>query len=498
VVSDSDAATVSDTLRLPTTAVQGNSRLGLGRRINIPFLLLSADVAALALSLVAAAATAALASRLLFHMPFGGFQSVHLPLRLATWLILFSAICAWFFATGHYTIRRPLRDEVPRVIGAMVLALLVDGFVQFAAKADFSRGWLMSLWFFAILCIPLCRLAARSLLDWIGAWRLDALVLGSGTHRFEVVSGLQGNRYLGYRFHLDDQGHWFSATDRHELAGHLKTCMQRNAAKTLVLVPSIEEFDRIDRLVDVLNFNLVPYMLVPPIHRLPLAGLDTQALLSSDAVLMTVRSGLLSPVSRVLKRTFDIVAASALVVFFTPLLLLLAGLIVLDGGAVTYSHCRVGRAGVPFGCRKFRTMVPDSDAVLKRVLAENPALREEWEASFKLKDDPRVTWIGKHLRKYSLDELPQLLNVIGGTMSLVGPRPVVADELERFYGDDALYYKLVRPGITGLWQISGRSDVGYERRVHLDAWYVRNWNLWDDVLILLGTLPSVIRSKGAY
>jgi undecaprenyl-phosphate galactose phosphotransferase len=106
--------------------------------------------------------------------------------------------------------------------------------------------------------------------------------------------------------------------------------------------------------------------------------------------------------------------------------------------------------------------------------------------------------VGRFLRKTSLDELPQLFNVIAGTMSLVGPRPVVASELDDFYGEDALYYRLVLPGITGLWQISGRSDTGYNRRVHLDAWYVRNWSLWSDILILLGTLPSVLRSRGAY
>ena len=143
-------------------------------------------------------------------------------------------------------------------------------------------------------------------------------------------------------------------------------------------------------------------------------------------------------------------------------------------------------------------MVPDASSVLQKLLDGNPALNAEWLSTFKLKNDPRVTPVGGFLRKTSLDELPQIFNVIAGTMSLVGPRPVVASELDEFYGEDALYYRLVLPGITGLWQISGRSDTGYSRRVHLDAWYVRNWSLWSDILILLGTLPSVLRSRGAY
>jgi undecaprenyl-phosphate galactose phosphotransferase len=150
-----------------------------------------------------------------------------------------------------------------------------------------------------------------------------------------------------------------------------------------------------------------------------------------------------------------------------------------------------------FGCLKFRTMVPDADGVLRRLLEVDPRARAEWERDFKLKDDPRITPIGDFLRRTSLDELPQLWNVLKGEMSLVGPRPIIEEEVER-YGDQVGYYLETRPGITGLWQISGRNNIGYDDRVALDSWYVRNWSIWYDLVILVKTIAVVLRGKGAY
>ncbi|PLP17338.1 UDP-phosphate galactose phosphotransferase, partial [Klebsiella pneumoniae] len=143
----------------------------------------------------------------------------------------------------------------------------------------------------------------------------------------------------------------------------------------------------------------------------------------------------------------------------------------------------IGKNGKPFKCLKFRSMVINSKEVLEELLQSDPQAKAEWDATFKLKDDPRVTSIGKFLRKTSLDELPQLFNVLRGEMSLVGPRPIINAELER-YSEEVDYYLLGKPGMTGLWQVSGRSDVDYETRVYLDAWYVKNWSMWNDIAIL--------------
>lgn len=169
-----------------------------------------------------------------------------------------------------------------------------------------------------------------------------------------------------------------------------------------------------------------------------------------------------------------------------------------DPGPLIFAHKRIGKNGKPFSCYKFRTMVVNSDEILARYLADNPQAKEEWENNFKLKDDPRVTSIGKFLRKSSLDELPQIFNVLKGEMSLVGPRPVVQEELNRYYLDATREYCSVRPGITGLWQVSGRNDVSYSERVAMDICYVREHSLWMDIVILYKTIGVVLGKKGAY
>jgi undecaprenyl-phosphate galactose phosphotransferase len=217
---------------------------------------------------------------------------------------------------------------------------------------------------------------------------------------------------------------------------------------------------------------------------------------SREILALRVRNNLARPWPQLVKRAFDLAAGSALLVAVAPLAAAVALKVRLaDGGPAVFAHARVGRGGRPFRCYKFRTMVPNAAEALAELLASDPGARAEWERDRKLRRDPRVTPIGRFLRRTSLDELPQLWNVVKGEMSLVGPRPVVPDELERHYGPAKAYYLQVRPGLTGLWQVSGRNDVGYERRVALDTWYVRNWTLWHDLLILCRTL-LVVPGKG--
>lgn len=196
------------------------------------------------------------------------------------------------------------------------------------------------------------------------------------------------------------------------------------------------------------------------------------------------------------KRLFDIVGALALAVVFSPLLLVVALALVSDRGPILYSHPRTGRHGRTFGCLKFRTMVPNAEQVLRDLLQSNSALRLEWLRDHKLRNDPRVTAVGRFLRRTSLDELPQLWNVLKGDMSLVGPRPVVREEWAR-YGRRLDTYLSTKPGVTGLWQVMGRSDASYRRRVALDSYYVRNGSMLMDVLIVLRTVTVVLRGRGA-
>ncbi|MGF6597554.1 Undecaprenyl-phosphate galactose phosphotransferase WbaP [Paraburkholderia sp. GAS448] len=198
------------------------------------------------------------------------------------------------------------------------------------------------------------------------------------------------------------------------------------------------------------------------------------------------------------KRAFDFTAALMLLIVLSPLLAMIAWFVMRDGGPCVFGHTRVGNGGVKFKCLKFRSMVVNADAVLKELLASDPQARAEWERDFKLKKDIRITKIGHFIRHTSLDELPQLWNVVRGEMSLVGPRPVIEKELERYYGDGAAYYLMAKPGITGLWQVSGRNDIDYATRVSLDVSYVTNWSFSNDILILLKTVVVVLRGRGAY
>jgi len=219
---------------------------------------------------------------------------------------------------------------------------------------------------------------------------------------------------------------------------------------------------------------------------------------ATSAFFSAVESDVFPPTGGILKRVFDVSAALTALVLISPLFLLLMLLVKFsDRGPAFYGHRRVGHSGKSFRCLKFRTMVVDGDKVLQSYLHANPKGMEEWRATRKLQNDPRVTLVGAVLRKLSLDELPQLINIIRGEMSVVGPRPVVEDELE-LYETAAIYYLQSRPGLTGLWQVSGRNDVSYASRVAFDTHYVKNWSLGSDMMIIAKTIPAVCLSRGSY
>jgi undecaprenyl-phosphate galactose phosphotransferase len=201
-----------------------------------------------------------------------------------------------------------------------------------------------------------------------------------------------------------------------------------------------------------------------------------------------------------IKRLFDILFSSSILLFGLPIFLFIGLLIYLTfPGKIIYAHQRIGRGGKPFLCYKFRTMYPNADQRLKDILNTDPLLKKEWEQSYKLKKDPRVTPLGSFLRKTSLDELPQFWNVLKGDLSIVGPRPVVQEEVNKYLGLKASKILSIRPGLTGPWQVSGRSDVDcYQKRIELDEYYVDNQSLLLDLTLVIKTIPVMLSSKGAY
>lgn len=200
-----------------------------------------------------------------------------------------------------------------------------------------------------------------------------------------------------------------------------------------------------------------------------------------------------------IKRFFDIFLSVAILFLVSPILIFIAIAIrVSSRGSIVYAHERIGRGGRPFHCYKFRTMHKDADKLLQAYLHNSPELQVEWQQNHKLKSDPRITPIGRILRKLSLDEFPQFWNVIKGDMSIVGPRPMVKEEIEKKVGSKAAKILSVRPGLTGIWQTSGRSNTSYIRRVQLDELYVEHRSLWMDIKLVLKTVPAMLTSRGAY
>lgn len=216
-----------------------------------------------------------------------------------------------------------------------------------------------------------------------------------------------------------------------------------------------------------------------------------------DVVMLhdTNRLNLLLP--RFLKRSFDLAVSATALVLLSPVFIVAALCVRSDGGPALFAQARVGKNGKKFQCYKFRSMRVDAEEYLDKYLTEHPEDQEEWNKYQKLKKDVRVTSVGNFIRRTSIDELPQLFNVLKGDMSLVGPRPIMPGQ-EEFYGDDFVYYESVRPGITGPWQVSGRNRLTFSERVMLESCYARNWSLWMDIVILLKTVPALLKSEQAF
>jgi len=429
--------------------------------------------------------------------------------RILIYLGLGMACLVWFRQLGHYGRRRPFWQEIGDIMGVVLIMAMVDAALVFLTKTNFSRLWWITNWSLVALLVPMARFAVKRFLIASGSWVRPTVIVGSGPNAIDAADALASEPLLGFdivafirppgkedceRRHLDIEDRRYpvldAATPPHLLPAHL-------GRPHVVVALEMGEMARCGSFVERLNLHYGDVDIVSPMRGLPLARTRVTHFFSHDVLALRVYNNLARPWPRLVKRTFDLVATVLLLILVAPLFALLSWQVARTGQPVFYGHERIGRGGRPFRCLKFRTMVPDAERVLADYLERHPELREEWKRDHKLRDDPRITMIGAWLRRTSLDELPQLLNVLRGDMSLVGPRPVVAEELER-YGENVVYYLGSTPGLTGLWQVSGRNDLDYRRRVHLDCWYVKNWSLWCDLIILFKTPRAVLRGHGAY
>ena len=414
--------------------------------------------------------------------------------RVVSYVAIASGCLLWFQHKGHYRVRVNFWQELKNVSCTLCVAMMVNGFFQFATKNDFSRLWMMSGWVFAAISIVLFRGLYRITLRRQGLWAVPTLLVGGGATAEDTRSVLDIEKGMGFTIvaQISDLPSAFMRAGR----SWEKLCRMHGADYVMIALDG-REMDDAEKPVAQLMRENVPFSVSPPRRHLPVLDMVPQYFFNSDVKLLTHNSGLEQPLPRLMKRVFDILISGAVLIAISPVMLLLAYMTKRDGGPVFFGHERIGKNGTVFHCLKFRSMIINAQEVLEKHLAENEDVRAEWEANQKLKHDPRITRFGQFMRSSSLDELPQLINVLRGEMSLVGPRPIVTAEVSKYDHDIAHYYR-VSPGITGLWQVSGRNDVSYSQRVHMDSWYVRNWSLWHDIAILCKTVPALLKRSGAY
>ncbi|MBE5215349.1 undecaprenyl-phosphate galactose phosphotransferase WbaP [Pectobacterium quasiaquaticum] len=426
-----------------------------------------------------------------------------MPFRLLSHFIL-SIICvAWFWIRlRHYSYRKPFWFELKEILRTLLIFAVLDLALVAFSKWQFSRHIWVLTWGIALLLVPLFRTLIKKVLIHYGLWSKKTIIIGDGKNAQDAYEALKSEDLLGFEI----------------------TAIVSTGKKILSKVPGANILYLEDELWEINNTKDIQYIIaleyeeqalrdewlknlakhrcrsvsvVPTLRGVPLYGTDMSFIFSHEVILLRVNNNLAKRTSRFCKRAFDIFGSASIILCLSPVLLLLSFLVAKDGGPAIYGHERVGRGGRKFKCLKFRSMVTNSQEVLATLLATDPNAKLEWDKDFKLKDDPRITSIGKFIRKTSLDELPQLFNVLKGEMSLVGPRPIIEEELER-YAEEVDYYLMAKPGMTGLWQVSGRNDVDYDTRVYFDSWYVKNWSLWNDIAILFKTINVVLRRSGAY
>jgi Undecaprenyl-phosphate galactose phosphotransferase WbaP len=391
-------------------------------------------------------------------------------------------------------------DALARSVRAAAAAGLLVGFATylFPAALPLPKAAVVVAGLATVFMAPLARRAAIHLLRALRLWGRPVVLIGTGPAAAAVARHLHIDPSIGLRpvAAFGDEAAW----DVHDipLRGHVDDVWEfiaREGVRHAIITPDASHHLGYDEVLLRASRHLRYVQFLPEIPGLPAISFAAAPLGTSLA--LETRIELASSLNRVVKRLLDVVGALTLTIALTPLLLVVAAWIRIDSrGPVLYLSQRVGRSGRPFRCIKFRTMSLDAERDLEHLMARLPDVREEYQRFHKLRDDPRVTRAGRTLRRFSIDELPQLVNVLIGDMSLVGPRPYLVREIELMGSERDLVF-LARPGMTGYWQVAGRNDVNFAERQAMEAHYVRNWSVWWDIDLLLRTPVALLRRRGA-
>lgn len=389
-----------------------------------------------------------------------------------------------------------LRRQTMTLVGVFSFAAVLLFWFQMGGET--SRFALTVSFLLALVVVPGVRRIVKRILIKADLYGLPVVIYGAGQLGRELVDHLEEEKGLGYKpiAFLDDHPSYWGAHLRGVPVLGDTNLVLPEAQVAVLAMPNVEPEFRRHLLEGPLSYyrNVI---IIPDINELPSLWVGTIDL--GGTLGLKLSMNLADPVSRFVKRSFDLAATLLAAPLWLPLVGVLSALIWLeDRQNPFFVQQRVGAKGRIFGTWKFRTMVPDAETALKKALEEDPELKAEWERDFKLKKDPRITRVGRFLRKYSLDEIPQLFNVVSGQMSLVGPRPLPEYHEKELDERVLAMRRRVRPGMTGLWQVSGRSDAGTDGMEQFDSYYVRNWSVWLDIVVLVRTFRAVANSAGAY
>ena len=369
--------------------------------------------------------------------------------------------------------------------------------------ASTSRMFIAVFWILSFVLLVIFRYIVKKILEKYQLLQIPVLIIGAGKTAELLVQGIKNDAGMGYKIIglLEDNKVEEGILEKYPVLGKFSEAEQviekYKINHVFIAAPGLEQ-GKLTKIIYKVQPLVKSMGVIPNLVGVPMGGIEAESLFNEKLMLLRLKNNLARPINRWIKTIFDYVLTITGTIAISPILIVIALWIYKDSpGPVIFKHRRIGKNGKEFNCYKFRSMCIDAKEKLEQLLKNDPEARTEWEKDFKLKNDPRITKSGAFLRKTSLDELPQIFNVLKGEMSLVGPRPIIRDEMAR-YGEYINDYLMVKPGITGMWQVSGRSDTGYKERVQLDSWYVRNWSVWLDLMLLWRTMKIVIKCKGAY
>lgn len=404
-----------------------------------------------------------------------------------------------------YSVVTPYWDTMKNLFRSITIGVVVSIVLMYTGHVinDVSRLFVAFAYICMLVFIFTERFIVGKILSKTGYLTIPILLVGAGKTAELVKRALDRMPITTYKIigYVDDNPKSSSIAKEYPCLGAFKdverVIKDTGVQTVLICAPGLEP-KKLVSLINQLQLLVKRVAFVPELFGLPTSNITARGMMEEQAVVLRVQNNLARKSNRIIKRIFDIVVTICGGVFILPFMLFIAVIIYLDSeGPIIYKQKRIGQNGKEFNFYKFRSMVKNADTILEEYLNTHESEKIEWQKNFKLKNDPRVTKIGRIIRKTSIDELPQLWNVLIGDMSLVGPRPLLPNEVERYnsYIED---YKLVLPGLTGVWQVSGRSDTTFEQRVIMDSWYIHNWSIWIDIVYLLKTVLAVVKSKGAY